>query len=407
MRIGTSRRRFLALLAVASSGGLLAACQQAAPPSPTSAPAAQPTTPPAQPTAAPAAPTQAATTAPAAASSGAAWDQIVEGAKKEGVLTAATNVGTGQQQFMLQFKEKYPWVELQHATFKASDLAPRILSEQRNGLYAWDWQVGTGFNTVGSVLGPANAVADMKPLVDDLPAEVKDEKVWAGGFELWRDPATRDALITQFNLSGGYYVNRDNIPEGELTSYVQLIDPKWAGKIVIYNPTQTTGAATDLAPMLANKGEDFIRKIIVDQKAVITETNQQATEWALTGRYPIGIGLDDAVIQDFQKQGVGKGLKEVREVEASYLRATGLVALKNPPHPNMARLFLHWFLSAEGQDAWARLSAPNATSRRFDVKVYNAEVMPDLSRIRDYKLVTGTKDGEALVQKVVEVVNKK
>ncbi len=42
-----------------------------------------------------------------------------------------------------------------------------------------------------------------------------------------------------------------------------------------------------------------------------------------------------------------------------------LVALKNPPHPNAAKIFINWFLGREGQDVYSR--ALGQGTRRLDV----------------------------------------
>jgi iron(III) transport system substrate-binding protein len=298
-------------------------------------------------------------------------------------------------------------MDVQVSGFKASDIGPRVISEQRNGLYAWDIQVGTGFNTVASVLQPADATADMRPFIADLPADVKDDSKWAGGFALYRDPNFTDSFITSFNVAGGYWVNRDQIKAGELTTFDQLLDPKYRGKMVIYNPTQTTGGAQDLAPLMASRGEPFLRKLFDDQKLLIVEVKRQATEWVVTGRYPIGLGMDEEVIQEFQTQGIGKNLEEIRESESAYLRAAGVTLFKNAPHPNTARVFLNWLLSQDGQDAFAAEYSPTATTRRTDVKVYNPKDTPDFARMKDYQVWTGTPAGDAWLQKVVDIVNAK
>ena len=221
------------------------------------------------------------------------------------------------------------------------------------------------------------------------------------------EPEKKDSLITSFNVAGGFWVNRDVIKQSELSSFDQLIDPRFKGKIAIYNPTQTTGGSQDLAPMLANRGEAFIRTLLDEQKMVVVDAKRQATEWMVTGRYPIGLGVDDEVVEEFQAQGIGKNAEEVRESQSAYLRASGVTALKNPPHLSTTRLFLHWFLSQEGQDAFASIYSPTATTRRLDVQVYHPKDTPDFSRLKDYQVWTGTPAGDVWLQKVVDIVNKK
>lgn len=394
---------------------LLAAC------APAPSPATQPTAAPAptaakpvlsgaegpaavQPTAPPAAPVQAPQTQPAAS---AAWDQIVDSAKRERAITIVTGPGTGPQRFLERFKEKHPWLPVEHTGLRPSDFAPRVLSEQRNGLYAWDFLVGSGLNTAGIVLAPAGGLGNIKELLTDLPPEVKDDSKWAGGLEVYRDPQSPDSLITQLSVGGGFWVSRDQIPAAELNTIDQLLDPKFRGKIVVYDPTQASGGAQNLAPLLANRGEDFLERLFADQKMVIVENKRQATEWFMTGRYPIGFGMDEEVILEFQTQGVGKSAEQVLEPASTHLGAFGITLLKNPPHPNAAKVFLAWFLSHDGQDAWASLGTPTANSRRWDVPVYNPKSTPDFARLDEYKVWNGVPEGDGFVKRVGEIAERK
>ena len=147
-RSSLSRRSALRLLGLGGGAALLAACSQAAPPAPTTAPA-KPTSAPAAPTSAPAAPAAAPTTAPAAkaaapsvtgAISDADWDKLVEAARKEGSVNVATYAGTAHRKIMDVFEAAYPGIKVEHTQFQSSsrDYVPRLLQEQKAGLYTWD-----------------------------------------------------------------------------------------------------------------------------------------------------------------------------------------------------------------------------------------------------------------------------
>src|SRR5687767_10996958 len=87
------------------------AAKQAEPASAKPAEAAKP--------AAPAQPAAPAAQAPAAAPASAALEELIEAARKDGVLTIATGTGTGPQKVIAKFKERYPFLEIQHSGFKA------------------------------------------------------------------------------------------------------------------------------------------------------------------------------------------------------------------------------------------------------------------------------------------------
>ena len=61
-----------------------------------------------------------------------------------------------------------------------------------------------------------------------------------------------------------------------------------------------------------------------------------------------------------------KSLPEPREGSSSGDGYGSLAILKNPPHPNAAKIFVNWLLSKEGQELYSRTSLHGA--RRLDVE---------------------------------------
>jgi iron(III) transport system substrate-binding protein len=342
----------------------------------------------------PPAPTAPATSAPTTAASG--WDAIVAAAHTEGTLVLNNGAGVVGQQVLDEFQANYPWLQVQSTTLAASQFTPRVLTEQRNGLYAWDLLVGAGFNNTERSLAPAGAVGDVRPILADLPADIKDDSKWAGGFLWLRSDTSPDSLVTDLPVTYGVYVNRDYITPQQLSSITQLTDPQFKGKLVIYNPTLANAGSQSLANILAHTDEDFVRKLLVDQGTVQTADTNQAAQFLTEGRYPIALGISSSSLEPFQSQGVGKNVEPLREVANQYVRAGGFTLLKNAPHPNAIRVFLSWFLSRAGQDAWNR-SSVQAASRRLDVTVVNPEAVPDYAHLQDYKVIFDTPAGNALL----------
>lgn len=398
---------------------LLAACAPAAAPSPTTAPAkpaAQATTPPkpaasaTKPAAAAASPAAAAAS-PAAkpsaqAMSGPDWDKVVAAAKQEGTLVLATHAGSGYQKWATKAQEEMAklGIKLEATTIKASDFAPRVLAEQRNGQFLWDLHVGPASNMY-TVVAPAGGMEPIKPFLDALPADVKDNSKWAGGFELFSDPTNPVTLITQLSESGGAFVNTEKAG-GKIAKPEDLLDPKWKGQIVIYDPTVSNGGSMSVSDFTGRQGEDFVKKLVLDQEARYVETSRQATEWIAQGRYPIGFGLDATYLAELQAKGVGTSV--VREKDfATYVLAHGVSVLKNAPHPNATKVFLNYFLSQPGQDTWADISTKDASSRRLDVKVYHPEATPDYKNFAKYKVIQGTASGNETLKKTLAITKQR
>jgi ABC-type Fe3+ transport system substrate-binding protein len=328
----------------------------------------------------------------------ASWPDIESAARAEGTLVLATHVGSGYVEFAEKAQRKFPWLQIQATSMKASDFTARSIVEQQNGQYLWDLHVGP-LSNIFTVLTPAGALQPISPFLDSLPAESRDASKWAGGFELFTDPANPVSFVNQLSLGGEILINRELIPPGTLTSVDELVDPKYSGKFVSQILSVSNAATMSLAAIMAEKDEAFVKKLVNDQKMVQVETSRQATEWVVQGRYAIAFGADVTHLADLQEGGVGKNVERVNFGQS--VLANGISVLKDAPHPNATKVFLAWFLSQEGQDTWASTSTVQSSSRRLDVKVYNPDDTPDYPNMGKYKVIQGTASGDAVLNKTL------
>src|SRR5690349_20320434 len=114
-----SRRSMLIQMAVASSAALLAACQGAA------------STPPPAATAPPAPTSGAAAPVAASAPASAAWQQVIEAAKREGKVSVNMYPGSGIQTHFQNFMAAYPAISVEQTTLNAASFAPRAVQERK------------------------------------------------------------------------------------------------------------------------------------------------------------------------------------------------------------------------------------------------------------------------------------
>jgi iron(III) transport system substrate-binding protein len=182
--------------------------------------------------------------------------------------------------------------------------------------------------------------------------------------------------------SNNLYINREMVPESELNSVDGLMNPKFQGKIVAQScavPAQGLVTAIGLWNL---KGEDWLRSLFRDQKVVFQESVRLVSEWVATARYPIGIGVEPQELKRLRDQGVGVNVVNPFK-EINIMTASGVAVFKNAPHPNASIVWVNWFLSKEGQQAWEdafREPVPR-NSRRLDVPVIDPETFPDYSRV--------------------------
>jgi iron(III) transport system substrate-binding protein len=379
-----SRREILRMVGLGGAAALVAACSQpatvaptAALPQPTAAPAAKPTNIPAaasQPTAA-----LAPQTAPAGPSATTAeWNAVVDAAKKESVVSIATYAGTGYRKVMDDFEAAYPGVKVEHTQFQSSsrDYVPRLLQERKANLYAWDVALMPSPEMLRQVK-PNGGLAPIRPLL--VHPEVANDGVWMDGFESgFLDKEKQyDYAITRA-LSQSLWVDSNQVKDGEIKSFKDLLDPKWKGKILAGDP-RTKGSGFNLATTLRlrTKDDSVIKQLWLEQEAVLNTDARQLTEQVARGRYAIGLGaISVPILQDMVALGVGSNVKWIPMLEMDYLYSGSSILhyLANAPHPSAAKLFINWVLTKDGSSSFGKHIQDN--SRRVDVEPFDPGVIP-------------------------------
>jgi ABC-type Fe3+ transport system substrate-binding protein len=317
-------------------------------------------------------------------------------AAKGQTLTVVGHPGPQYDDIIAAFQKAYPDVKIQYDGDRPSTFTPKMLTEQKNGVYNWDvwWDATSTMNTVAL---PAGAMQDIAPYL--LLPEVKDGKNWRGGKVLYSSDKTPYVFIYSLNAPGGPYVNRDVLPKdlfpaGQPLNLDQLLDPRLKGKILFRTPSTPEGGALFLTGVLKAKGPDFVRKLLVDQQPIFEENAQLISQQLIQGKAPIEIGGDQPTITDCQVQGGCKNLQEVPQT--SYALSNGVAVFKNAPHPDAAKVFVNWILSKAGQqafvDSYVKNQATGANSDRVDVEPKDPTHAVDFNQLDKWSL-QGTDSG--------------
>lgn len=357
-------QRFLGTLVVA---GLLigAACAPPAAPAPTAAPtkAAATAAPASKPGESPTASAKPATSA----GSTAAWDTMLAAAKKEGKVVVNGPPGDLYRQTAMAFQKAYPDIQVEFTGADGPVFSPKILAERNAGQYLWDVYLG-GATTALSAFKPAGILDPLKPAL--LLPDVLDNSKWAGGLDnFWMDKEGQYIFGFEAGLQHSVFVNRDLVPESQLSSHDQLLDPKWKGKIVS-GDLRTPGAQNgSVSLLLKAKGEEWLRKFYA-QDVNIFQDERAVIEGIVRGRFPISVGFKPAALQQFRQEKLADAIKPLDpDTEAGAglsTSASHATLINKAPHPNAAKVFVNWLLSRDGQKAF--IEATNLMSARTDVE---------------------------------------
>ena len=73
-----------------------------------------------------------------APSAQAEWDALVAAAKREGKVAIAGAPGSGYREAVMEFRTRYPEIQVEYQGFNARDMQVRFLGEREVGQYLWD-----------------------------------------------------------------------------------------------------------------------------------------------------------------------------------------------------------------------------------------------------------------------------
>jgi iron(III) transport system substrate-binding protein len=284
------------------------------------------------------------------------WQKTVEAAKKEGQLVI---YGSADYELLYaEFRKKYSDIKVIGAFGRGADVAKRLMAERRGEKYLADIYLNgqtTGYNVFYKA-----KVLDPIPPALILP-EVTDTSKWWQGKHHYVDPENQYLL----NINGetrivlGY--NTKLVNPGEIKSYWDLLNPKWRGKIVGYDPT-LGGAGDAMRFFFHHKGlgPEFIRRVLSETDIVISTDTRQMGDWLAGGKFAFSIfgPVSRMDLDIMQIQGLPVDWFPPDHLkEGAYITAgSGGVALINKaPHPNAAKVALNWLLSREGQIAYQRI----------------------------------------------------
>lgn len=293
------------------------------------------------------------------------WDDLVAAAKKEGKVVIQLPVGTGYREALEVFMAAFPGVEAEAQQFPdGATYIPKIQGERRAGIYSFDVAAVPAIPPL-QVLKHEGTYDPLRPLL--FRPDVIDENAWNGGYESrWADSAKNLAFRFQQQVTRSLYVNTQLIKEDEIKTLDDLIDPKWKGKIAMSDVAQ--GYIYSPSSLLRKtKGDDWMRKLLVDQQPMFIRDRRQAVEAIVRGRVPIAFGIHPFVFQEFVDEGVANHVKNLDIPGLAYGGGDVLVFFNRAPHPSASKLFANWLLTKEGGLVWSEKTRAN--SARSDVPV--------------------------------------
>lgn len=298
---------------------------------------------------------------------------LVEAAKKEGRVNFYTAMDLSvAEPYAKAFEAKYPGVTIKVERSGSERVFSRIAQEYASKI--------TNVDLVNST--DASHVYVWKKqglLAPYVPVDVAEHFAPA-----YKDPDGYFSTVRVLFVAIGYntdLVKREDAPKG----FLDLLDPKWTGKLVKAHPSYSGAIMTATFAISRDLGWEYLEKLARQKVMQVQSAVDPPKKIALGERAVMADGGDYNVLQHKAK---GSPVELVYPVEGAPIINSPNAIFKAAPNPNAARLFQNWMHTAEGQQTLVDLSAQYAPHQKIPPK-------PGRPALKDIKIMRD--DPEALL----------
>ncbi|MBI3506357.1 MAG: extracellular solute-binding protein [Proteobacteria bacterium] len=305
--------------------------------------------------------------------------ELEAAARKEGNVVYYTSIDVKVAEDLAKaFEKRYPGIKVQVERNGAERQFSKIGQEYSSKIYNVD--------TVNSS-DAANFIYWKREgwLAPALPQEVVD-RYPAGSFdsEGYFAPMRASLSVIAYNTK---LVAAADAP----TSFKDLLDPKWKGKIVKAHPGYSGTILTSTFQIARDIGWDYLEKLAAQQVMQVQSSTEPPRKVIAGERAVMADGNEYNVFLEREK---GAPIELVYASEGTPLVIGPSGVMKNAKNPNAARLFHAWSFSKEAQ----QLAVDEGGLRSFHPDVKEPAGRKPLSQIKTMK-----DDPASVEQKVEEI----
>jgi iron(III) transport system substrate-binding protein len=305
--------------------------------------------------------------------------QLIEAAKKEAkvVLYSAMDLPVGEK-LGKAFEAQYPGMQVQIERSGSERLFQRIDQEFASNIRAAD------------VVNSSDASHFITWKKNGWLAPFVTQDIAQHFLAEYRDPDGMSATTRIYLSSIAYNTNLVK-PDDAPKSFADLLDPKWAGKMVKGHPAYSGTIMTATFQPVREFGWDYYEKLSKQRVMQVQSSTDPPKKLALGERAVMADGNEYNVV--LLKE-AGQPVEPVYPTEGTPTVSgpTGIFA--NAPHPNAARLFQAWLHTRETQQFFIDFSAQYSVHAQVQSK-------PGRRKISDVKLM---KEDPAGVEKMTEEI---
>ncbi len=288
------------------------------------------------------------------------WEKAVIEAQRERKVVIATGQVTSVREALFQsFKNRYN-IEIEFIVGSGQELSNRIATQRKAGIFAFDLMM-TGNTTLVQVLKPQGVFQPLLPQL--LLPDVRDTQNWYENKIQFVDKDGQ-VLFIVLSPSPNLFANSNLVTKDEISSYRDILAPRYSGKIVMADPTVPGTGQEYIFLTIKSYGVEYLREL-AKQNPVILRNDRLQVEWIAQGKYLVGLG-GSPLAQEFIKDAAPIFFPNITEGQSTLgVGFGGLALFDQTPHPQAAKVFINWLFSREGQLVYSK--SDQRQSVRVDV----------------------------------------
>lgn len=308
--------------------------------------------------------------------------ELIAAAKKEGKVVWYTSVELATAERVAKaFEAKYPGITVQTERSGAERNFQRLAQEAGSGIHVAD--VIESSDAAHFILWKRQGW--LAPFVPEevgkyYPADQKDPD---GMFATWR---------STFSPLG--YNTKLLKPEDAPKSFADLLEPKWAGKIVKAHPGYSGTILTATFEIARDLGWPYLEKLAKQRVMQVQSATEPPRKLAAGERQVMADGSEYVLLALKES---GNPVEPIYPTEGTPFITGPSGIMKDAPHPNAARLYQSFVFSREAQQLIVDVGAMRSVHPQVEEKAGRV-AFKDIKRL---------KDDPAAVEAHVEEIKKK
>ena len=290
---------------------------------------------------------------------------LIEAATREGKLAFYTAMDLPvAEKFARAFEAKYSGIAVRVERSGAERVFQRIAQEQASSIHAVDVvNTADGAHIIAWKRNGWLAPYVPEDVARHFPAAYRDPDGMSGYTRVWLSSLGYNTSL----------VKAEDAPK----SFADLLDPKWAGKMVKGHPAYSGTIMTATFQIVRELGWEYLERLAKQRIMQVQSSTDPPKKLALGERAVMADGNDYNLIQLKER---GQPVEVVYPSEG-VPTVTGPTAIfKSAPNPNAARLFQSYLHSREGQQLLVDFARQHSVHAQVEEK-------PGARKLSDIKLM--------------------